>query len=452
VPDATALAAAIADGLTTAREVMEASLAACDAQAALGAVVHLDNLMARAGAEAADMQPKDQRGPFHGVPFLVKDLGAFAKGLPASAGAVALRNIAERPAADSDLVAAFRTTGLIPFGLSATPPFGLALSTEPEGMEPARNPWNRALTPGGSSGGSAAAVASGIVAMAHATDAAGSIRVPAACCGLMGLKPSRGAVPGGPDFSNHLMGIASELVLARSVRDVETIFACVRAPGPPRALPDRIRIGLALPERCDATQTAAARAAADALTDAGCTVFEIAAPDRLGAQALGLAQKILSVSLAEWLAALDIADDRVPALASTLVAEGRAITGMDVFVIARDVARLSDTAHSLFYSADAVLTSILASRPPAVGAFDLSKTDTDTHFAQMEALAPNAALANVAGLSAFAQPFGMADGLPVGVQLLGPQGSDLLLCHLAALIEARAPTILYPNKIAGMPT
>lgn len=175
--DATALAAAIADGRTSARAVMEATLAACKAQAALGAVVYHDMAMARDRAIAADALPQDQRGPFHGVPFLAKDLGAVAAGLPVAAGSAALRVKAERPLADGQLFEAFRNTGLLPFGLSATPPFGLALDSAPEGLPEARNPWNPALTPGGSSGGAAAAVAAGLVAIAHATDAAGSIRV-----------------------------------------------------------------------------------------------------------------------------------------------------------------------------------------------------------------------------------------------------------------------------------
>lgn len=449
--DATALAAAIADGHTTARRVMDASLVACEAQAALGAVVHLNTAMAQEQASLADRHDRDQRGPFHGVPFLMKDLGATAKGLPASAGASALRTIAAAPKADSDLAAAFRSAGLIPFGLSATPPFGLALSTEPEGLPPARNPWDQDRTPGGSSGGAAAAVAAGVVAMAHATDAAGSIRVPAACCGLAGLKPSRGAVPGGPDFSNHLMGIASELVLARSVRDIATLFAHVHDRPPPATWPESIRIGLALPDRCDAPQTAGARAAGQVLADAGCIVVTIPAPDQLGAEAHCIARKILSVSLAEWLAILDIPDEAVPALAARTAAEGRAMSGMDVFALSRDVARISGLAHALFDNIDAVLTPVLATHPPDVGAFDLTTPDTDAHFAQMEAFAPNAALANVAGLPAFALPFGMADGLPFGVQLMAAKGGDDLLCLLASLIEARAPTLRYPGPVAGMP-
>jgi amidase len=407
--------------------------------------------MARAEARAVDAQGAVGRGPFHGVPFLAKDLGSAAKALPAAAGAAALRAQAVAPEVDSDLFAAFRRAGLIAFGVTATPPFGLALDSAPEGLPPARNPWNPALTPGGSSGGAAVAVTAGIVAIAHATDAAGSIRVPAACCGLVGLKPSRGAVPGGPDFHNDLMGIASELVLARSVRDVRAAFAAVHLPLPPVGLSERPRIALAIPARCDAVQAGAARAAAAALADAGCAIDEIPAPDDMGAEAHGIAGTILSVSLAEWLAALGISDDRVPPLAAALAAKGRAMRASDLFAAARGLARLSHRARGMFAGADAVLSPVLSSAPPPLGAFDLGHTDTDSHFATMEAFAPNAALANVAGLPALALPCGMDANLPLGVQLWGPPGADHVLCHLAALIETRAPALTYPFPIAGLP-
>lgn len=451
--DATALAAAITDGRTSARAVMAASLAACDTHARLGAVVLEDEVLAHAGASAADALASTDRGPFHGVPFLGKDLGSTAKGLPVAAGAAALRALAVPPEADSDLFKAFREAGLIPFGLTATPPFGLALDSAPEGLPPARNPWNPQLSPGGSSGGAAVAVAAGIVAIAHATDAAGSIRVPAACCGLVGLKPSRGAVPGGPGFDNHLMGIASELVLARSVRDVSTAFAAVQLPAPMMPLPDAPRIALALPQRCDAAQITAARAAADVLAAAGCHITDIAAPDAMGAEAHAIAKLILSVSLAEWLAALKIPDDQVPPLAAALAAEGRATPATALFGATRQMARLSDQAHAMIANFDAILCPTLSSPPPPLGAFDPCHTDTSAHFAKMEAFAPNAALANVAGLPALALPFGMqTGGLPVGVQLWGPPDGDALLCHVAAMIEAGAPPLDYPHAIAGMPT
>jgi len=457
MPDATALAAAISDGRTSARAVMEASLAACQTHAGLGAVVFLDEALARAEASAADADADadavaaGRRAPFHGVPFLAKDLGSAAKGLPAAAGAAALRSQAVLPMQDSHLFSAFRHAGLIPFGLTATPPFGLALDSAPEGLLPGRNPWDPSLTPGGSSGGAAVAVAAGLVAIAHATDAAGSIRVPAACCGLVGLKPSRGAVPGGPDFDNHLMGIASELVLARSVRDVRAAFAAVRLPVSPVAMPGNPRVALVLPDRCDAAQTTAAHGAAGALTEAGCTIQEIAAPDDMGAEAHAIARLILSVSLAEWLAALAIPGDKVPPLVAALAAEGRETSATGLFAATRRMARLSDRAGAMFHRFDAVLCPVLSSAPPPLGAFGLGHSDTDAHFAKMEAFAPNAALANVAGLPAIALPFGMQGSLPVGVQLWGPPGADLALCHLAALIEARAPMLEYPFPIAGLP-
>nr|WP_253285030.1 amidase [Ruegeria sp. HKCCD6119] len=431
---------------------MEASLSACHAQADLGAVVFLDEDMARAGARAADAAPLDQRGPFHGVPFLVKDLGGSAKGLPAAAGSAAIRAQGRKSETDSCLLHELRQTGLIPFGVSATPPFGLSLTCEPDGMAAARNPWNPALTPGGSSGGAAAAVAGGIVAIAHATDAAGSIRVPAACCGLTGLKPSRGAVPGGPDFANHLMGIASELVLARSLRDVETAFQAVAQPMAPVHPADHPRIALALPERCGTDQCKAAKDAADALRDASCEVHDICTPDEMGAEAHAIARTILAVSLAEWLIALRISDDQVPPLAAAMAAEGRATSATALFATSRQLARLTYRARKIFSSVDAVLMPVLSLAPPVIGTLDLSGASADEHMARLEAFAPNAALANVAGLPALALPFGMANGLPIGLQLMGPPGSDLALLKLGALIEARAPELTFPSPIAGLPT
>lgn len=447
--DATALAAAINDGRLTAVSAMQASLEARQAQAELGAVTYLDADQALADAKAADAMPADQRGPFHGVPFLVKDLGGAARGLPAAAGSAALRARSVKAPADSDLMAGFRAAGLIPFGLTATPPFGLSLSCEPEGLPPCRNPWNPALTPGGSSGGAAAAVAAGLVAIAHATDAAGSIRVPAACCGLTGLKPSRGACPGGPDYTNHLMGIAAELVLARSVRDVATAFDAVggRADAPD---PDRApRIGVVTPDRCDKTQIDATREAAAALAEAGCAICAAPDLDDLGARAHDLARVVLAVSLAEWLEALSIPDHETPPLAAAMAGQGRAIGGVALFAAGREIQRLSHKANGLFGALDAIVTPVLAHAPPPVGAFDLAGDDAVAHMARLEAFAPNAALANVAGLPALALPFGQADGLPLGVQLIGPTGSDLNLLKIGADIEKRAPTLTFPFPIAG---
>ncbi|MEO0692132.1 MAG: amidase family protein, partial [Pseudomonadota bacterium] len=265
--DATALANAIAQGRTTAPAVMEATLALADAQAGLGAVARL---------LARDNIPAGTDGPFSGVPMLAKDLGSHARGLAPSAGSTAMRARVADPPEDSDFFRGLRAQGLIPIGLSTTPEFGFALSSEPPGQPPALNPFNTDLSPGGSSGGAAAAVAAGIVAVAHATDAAGSIRLPAACCGLWGLKPSRGATPMGPDFGNYLMGIVGQGILARSLRDITAVFAPLQPEG---ATPKRPRIALAIPDRCDSLQADAARHAARLFEAGGADVIRAPAPD-----------------------------------------------------------------------------------------------------------------------------------------------------------------------------
>ena len=446
--DATSLAASIASGQVTAPDVMEAALAAAQTHAGLGAIARIDATLGRTGALTPGA------GPFAGVPFLGKDLGSAALGFPASAGSAALAGRLQGPGQDSALFARFRTGGLVPFGLTTVPEFGLALTSDP-----ARNPFDHRLSPGGSSGGAAAAVAAGIVAIAHATDAAGSIRVPAACCGLVGLKPSRGAVPGGPDFGNHLMGLASELVLARSVRDVRAAYllAAGRAQGPsgdpsPLTFSSPPRVALCLPARCGPEQRKAARQAAQALETLGARIKERPAPDDLGARAAQIARLILTASLAEWMQALGVTDDEISPLSAAVAAQGRALPATALFAASRDLAHLSHAAWRLFDDADVLLAPVLAGPPPAFGAFDMTRADVGANFAQMEATAPNAALANVAGCPALALPFGSdAAGLPIGVQLMGPIGSDLALLTLAEALASLAPAIRFPQSIAGHP-
>ncbi|KPP90230.1 MAG: amidase [Rhodobacteraceae bacterium HLUCCA08] len=438
--DATALARAIAEGRTTAGAVIAAAHDACAARAGRGAVARrlpLDSL--------AD----PFCGPFCGVPILAKDLGAHARGLAPAAGSAALRARVPDPADDSDFFAVLRRAGVVPIGLSTTPEFGFALTSEPPAGPIARNPFDPARSPGGSSGGAAAAVAGGLVAIAHATDAGGSIRVPAACCGLWGLKPSRGATPMGPDYANHLMGIVGELVLARSLRDVAAVFALF---GPASAtFPDTPTIALSIPARCDAAQASATRIVAAALADIGARIVETPAPDALGAEAHDLVGRILSVSLADWLEGCGIADNEVSALAAANAARGRAMTGPQVFALGRDVLRFSDRAAALFSQADALLMPILSGPPPAIGAFPTDHADLDAHLAAMEATAPNAALANAAGLPALAIPLPTDGPCPTAVQLLGPRGADAMLLALAARIANALPAVTYPDPIAGMP-
>jgi amidase len=316
----------------------------------------------------------------------------------------------------------------------------------------ARNPFDPTRTPGGSSGGAAAAVAAGIVAIAHATDAAGSIRVPAAACGLWGLKPSRGAEVAGPIYANHLMGVASEGVLARSLRDVAAAFELTCRSGPTRGLPDAPRIGLSVSAECGPDEAEAAMRVAGHLADTGCAVDDIAMPDALAQEVHRLVGRILAVALATGLDAIGIPDGEISPLAAANRARGRAMAGTEVLAITNRLAELSDTVReTLFAACDVVLMPVLSGPPPRLGHFPTDHTDIDTHLERMEVMAPGAALANLAGLPALAIPAGLAGGLPRGVQLIGPVASDRALLALAARIEPALPPIPYPHPIAGLP-
>lgn len=438
--DATSLAAAIASGRTTAPEVMKAALQAAADHRELGATLAVN-------AEQA-MRAAAQRhcGPFAGVPFLGKDLGSGSAAFPPCAGSPALRVRTKPGGEDSELFAHFKAAGLVQFGLTSVPPFGLALTSDP-----ARNPFNPAFSPGGSSGGAAAAVAAGLVAIAHATDAAGSIRVPAACCGLYGLKPSRGATPGGPFFGNHLMGLASELVVARSLRDVTAAFDAVAEPSS-RGFSEPPRIALCCPERCNAEQSSAAQRAADALGRLGAKISVRPAPDDLDAQAASVARTILTASLAEWMSALNVPDAELPPIAAAIAAEGRSQPATLLFAVSRAMAQIEYKLWRSFADVDVILSPILADGPPPFGAFDFAAANPAAHFAQMEATAPNAALANVAGCPALAMPFGRdRRGPPIGIQLMSRMGSDTALLALAAKLAPAAPPVTFPFPIAGHP-
>lgn len=430
--DATSLAAAIASGAVSAPEVLSAAVTAADR---FEAVVRVEPGLAR------EFQP----GPFGGVPFLGKDLGSGAAGLSPVAGSDALVRRRRDQGQDSDLFARFRAAGLVPFGLTCVPEFGLALTSDP-----AVNPWDARLSPGGSSGGAAAAVAGGIVAIAHATDAAGSIRVPAACCGLVGLKPSRGAVPMGPDQGNWLMGLAAELVLARSVRDVAAAFDAVAEDWAGDRGVGFGRVAVMVPEGCDPRQGEAARAVAQLAEGLGLGVEERSFPAVMAARAERVARTVLTASLAEWMGFLKVTGDELTPIAAAVLAEGQAMSAAEVFAASREMAVLTAEWEAWMAGVDAVISPVLGQGVPEVGAFDMQARDVAAHFAQIGAVAPGAALANAAGYPALVIPFG-GEGLPVGVQIAGRIGCDRALLALGARLAAAAPVVAYPHSIAGHP-
>lgn len=447
--DATALAASIAAGRISSVECMQSSLETAERLAHLGALARVEPELGLDAALLADKAALDGRGPFHGVPFLGKNLGGASKGLGPNAGSPALAKSHEDPKHDDHLFARFRLSGLIPFGLTTVPEFGQALTSEPPGTPPARNPWDETLSPGGSSGGAAAAVAAGITAIAHATDAAGSIRVPAACTGLVGLKPSRGRIPGGPHFDNHLMGMATELVLARSVRDVQSAFEAVQIGATHTTKPIK-RIGVALSSRCSDATNAQTEEAAKALEAQGYEIASVEAHDALGLEAHDLVRTVFRVGLASWHELAELGEAEVTPLAYAIAQEGRALSGTAIYSLSKEIARHAFEASALFETVDAVLSPVLADGPPQIGTFDTTKTNPEEHYDLMETVAPNAALANVAGLPSLALPFGRLNNVPFGVQLMGPQGCDESLLTLGVAFEAVASPLTFPHPIAGL--
>jgi len=398
-------------------------------------------------------------GPFAGVPFLLKDLGAQMAGTVTSSGS---RLFAEAVApADSAIVRLYRAAGLNIFGKTNTPEFGLWPVTEPAHLGVCRNPWDVSRTPGGSSGGAAAAVAAGIVPTAHASDGGGSIRTPAACCGLFGMKPSRGRVSFAP-AGEGWAGASIQHAVTRSVRDSAALLdaVCTPQPGDPYFLPaperpfleevgrdpGRLRIGFtakalqstALDPQCAAAVLDVARLCADL----GHEVEEVTVPgDLAGMQAS--AGLVIAASVAATLDAeaerrgRPVEPDEIEPLTMATYRRGKAVTGADyvralavLHAFGRDMARLFETY-------DVLLLSTLGRPPVPVGwIFEEPREITERLFSFM----PNTQPFNNTGQPAMTVPLAWsAEGLPIGIQFVGRVGDEAGLFRLAGRLEQARP-------------
>ena len=230
-------------------------------------------------------------------------------------------------------------------------------------------------------------------------------------------------------------------------------------------------IGLCLPGRCDAANRDAARAAARLFGEAGCEIIDLPTPDALGARAIAVIGTLLGVSTADWVDAMGLAPDDLPPMIQAMAEAGRATSGPGVYAMTREIARISHDAWALFDTCDAIVMPVLAGPPAPLGTVDFNATDVAAHLAQVADTAPNAALANVAGLPALSIPMGMATPapeiyriytadipqisgpkpLPLGVQLVGPVGSDSVILALAERIAKAVPKVPYPAPIPGWP-
>lgn len=417
--------------------------------------------------ESAGQAGQGGPGPFTGVPFLIKDVAIAMAGKPVELGSrIAAGHVADE---DSNLMRHFRRAGLVTIGRTTSPEMAFSTTTEPLFHGATRNPWDTDRSAGGSSGGSAAAVAAGIVPLAHATDAAGSIRVPAASTGLLGLKPTRGRVSNGPGMDEVFNGFGEQLGVSRTVRDSAALLDAVNRAdvgepyftAPPergfladlQRAPASLRIGLmtaAWSGQRPSTETEAALMAAAALCrDLGHQVDEVALPLGVSWEAFVHANaQIWCANLVGWVDGFAAAYGRPVDLStleiSTLACYeyGRRASAQS-FVAALGVRnQVSRALGSAFLQHDVIMTPTLPEVAQAIGSYANGTQHMDglAWTGHVFRHSPYTPAFNVAGLPAMSVPLGQsAQGLPIGVQFAAGWGQDGVLLRLAAQLEAAAP-------------
>lgn len=423
-------------------------------------------------------------GPFTGVPFLTKDLHASYAGVPMTSGSRAYRDFI--PEHDSEMVRRFKKSGVVILGKTNTPEFGLLGITEPELHGPTRNPWNPGHTPGGSSGGSGAAVAAGMVPFASGGDGGGSIRIPSSCCGIFGLKPSRGRNPTGPEHGSIWQGAVVEHVLTRSVRDSAAMLDATSGPdtGAPYIITEpkspyvdeiekepgslRIAFNTASPvdKEVDMECVEAVHNSAKLLESLGHNVEE-AKPNIDG---LALAVSYFTMYFGEMAADIQVIKETmgsseskagVETLTRTLGMLGRTISAGDFVYALREWDKASRAMGRFFQNYNLYLTPTIACTPPEIGELGLKPAEKNmlkimNSFGlgkllkltgvidkiAIDGLAhmPFTQLANLTGLPAMSVPLHWSKaGLPVGVQFIAPFGDESTLFKLASQLEKAKP-------------
>jgi amidase len=465
--DGLGLAALVAKKKIKPIELLDEAIARAEAlNPRLNAIIYKDYDRARTAARG-----KLPKGAFTGVPFLLKDIFALAEGMPTRQ---ASRFFPPIPwPHDSILTARFRQSGLVPFGKTNVPEFGLVPTTESRLYGAAHNPWDLSRSTGGSSGGSGAAVAAGIVPLAHANDGGGSIRIPASCCGLVGLKPTRGRTSYGPDLAQSVDGLGVDLVVSRSVRDTAAALDAVAgyAPGDPycappepdsyldamKRKPKKLRIafstkkldGKALHPDC----VAAVKRAAKLCADLGHEVEE-AAPTLDQSVLIPIFMVLWSANLAAGIDTLARLTGQTPTpemfegLTWGLYENGKKISASE-YLQARDVINAAARETARFHETyDMWLSATLAEPPVKLGTFNMEERDPRKSFTPLIDYVPFTAMQNVTGQPAINMPLSWnKDGLPIGVQFVGRFGDELGLLKLAAQLEGAAPWAHQYSKI-----
>lgn len=451
--DAVGLAALVAKGEVSAAELLDTALArAAEVNPKVNAIVYDLADRARAQPPAA--------GPLAGVPFLLKDLGAHYGGAPTSYGSRMFAEVAAP--ADSALTRLYKAAGLNIFGKTNTPEFGIWPVTEPHLFGPARNPWDLSRTPGGSSGGASAAVAAGIVPAAHASDGGGSIRIPAACCGLFGMKPSRGRVSFSP-AGEGWAGASIQHAVTRSVRDSAVLLdiACVPQPGDPYFLapperpyaeeaqrdPGKLRIAfidtaLTPGVRMDPEVVEAVRDAARLCEGLGHRV-EAATLGGDHAAMQAAARTILWSSVAANVDAeverrgRPLADGDIEPATLDIYRRGKETTAPEYVRAVQAIHAYGRAAAELFEQYDVILLATLGRPAIPVGwLLEDPKETVQRLFSYM----PNTQAFNNSGQPAMTVPLAWSsDGLPIGLQFVARTGDEAVLFRLAGQLEQARP-------------
>ena len=462
--DANAQAELVRSGQVSATELVSAAIdAAQRVNPSINGIIH--PRYERALAEAQQVSANDA-APFAGVPMVVKDLGCTMGGEPLHQGSRALKNIHYLAPHDSALYRRFRAAGFIAIGRTNTPEWGSTVTTEPVSYGPSRNPWNTDHSTGGSSGGSAAVVGAGIVAVGHANDGGGSIRVPASECGLVGLKPTRGRVSQAPDLGEGWAGYTIDGCVTRSVRDTAAVLDAISGyePGDPytappfaRPLVDEIgadpgslRIGLvnhSLNTTIDPECAAAVDAVAGMLAGLGHRVEQSYPTGFFDESMTQRFITILAAHTAHDIRALqallgrDVGPDDLEPDNLFYGLVGQSVTSADY--IAAVTANHAWTRDFLSWwhpsdgstGFDLLLSPVLATPPPQIGYLTGPEGAN-----RVQQILQFTAQINVSGQPAISLPLHMsADGLPVGVQLVAAHGREDLLVRIAAQLETAAP-------------
>jgi amidase len=456
--DATGLAGLISTGQASAEDVRQAALRAVEAVT--------PELNALVGEPFDEPLSYSTDGPFAGVPFLIKDLVLHAEGVPTRAGSRMTGDGIPFPY-DTDLMSRFRQAGLATLGRTTTPEFGFNASTESVLTGPTRNPWDPSRSAGGSSGGSGAMVAARAVPVAHANDGGGSIRIPAAVNGLVGLKPTRGRVPLGPDFGEALAGMAIEFAVTRTVRDCAALLDAVHGAGigdkysaAPPVRPFAEEVG-APPGNLKVAFTTEAWSGAPVDPECARAVEELAALlEELGHDVTEAAPDVdvatfdrantrvwfafLAASVATFaqVTGNQQSPDNLEATTLACSEAGTKLTALDMMEADALQNQVTRAVGRWFVDHDVLLTPTLAHATFPLGLLDADDPSLDAKgwYDKIFLHAPFTALFNMTGQPAMNVPaMATADGGPVGTQLVARFGDEATLLRLAAQLEEARP-------------